>query len=1194
MKKTLLEGCASYCPFSILSAKPMLMILILSLNAFQIQADTVKKVESISLSFDNASLKEVFSDIEQKTNYRFFYSTKAIREAGTVSLNLSNVSVQTAVSALLDNFPGLTFKIEGDQIILKRTKKPGLLARGNESTGAVNEDSYADDEPSASAVGNPYIKPEITIRGIVKSEAGTPLPGVNIIQKGTTNGTTTDAEGKYSLTVIEDNAVLVFSFIGYMTQEVAVNGRSEIEIALAEDVQRLDEVVVVGYGTREKRDVTTSISTINKDQIEKLVPASPELLMQGQMSGVQVIGNQGNPSARPTVRIRGTNTWGISDPLYVIDGIPVKEYGAGIEGQADQYVRGYVNIMSLIDPNDIESISVLKDATAGAIYGVRAANGVVLITTKKGKKGTPTVTFSQRFAIQNVTKKLDVLTTREYADFMNALYASDPASSGSRNGLNYVFDPNDPGYLGNSPTYDWQSAVRNKNAPLQNYSVNVSGGSEGTDYFVSFGYSDQDGVNIHNNMKRYSGSIKLNVNVTDFLRVGINYRLSTQTGDDFSRSPVDVAQMPPWQPIYDANGINGYASAISGYDANGVWTGAKLYGNATGRNDLGYYSLRNHPISALRNMGNAYVELEPLDGLKFRATISIDKFDNSGRGGTQYIASYFSVDGADPAARGGTSSVGDYERRSIDNLNIIKEFSANYTKSIGNHNLDLLFNVMQQRYSVDNLNTYTVYVTSTDPNLIGLGGDNQYNSAISDMKRGALEGYLMRAGYNFSSKYYLDLTVRRDGSSRFAPENRWGTFPAASVAWRITKEPFMSSGKWPLDDLKLRAGWGKLGNQEVKDMAYLSSISTRPTYTWGNNPGNIGRGYANNGATVFGMPNRALEWESTSTINIGFDAAMFKQLSLSVEYYDKNTDGILQTLTLPSSVGLIEQPVGNVAKVRNSGVELNLGYNKSFGELNFSAGANFTTVRNRVVKLYGGIPMGNIEEGYSLFYIKGFQVDGKFQTDADVATWMATHNDLAYQNANIRAGDFYFKDLRGAPGAEDKFYSNQPDGVVDAYDQVYLGKVIPGYFYGFNFGLSYKSLDFNATFTGVGDVQKVSSVKSSLLNLSAEGATHTKDALNYWTPTNTDTSLPRLIWADPASNGRFSDFWVEDADYLRLANAQLGFTLPDVGIKNILRYARIYAGCSNLFTITKFSGFDPEDENNPAPLILYFGLNAKF
>jgi len=552
-----------------------------------------------------------------------------------------------------------------------------------------------------------------------------------------------------------------------------------------------------------------------------------------------------------------------------------------------------------------------------------------------------------------------------------------------------------------------------------------------------------------------------------------------------------------------------------------------------------------------------------------------------------------SIDGGDPAARAGGSSLGDIENHKINNRNIIYELSANYTKSIGNHNIDILVNAMNQDFRADNLNAYTVYTTSTDPNIIAFGGDNQYSSVVSLRNLNKLQGFLFRADYNYGHKYLLDLTVRRDGSSRFAPGKRWGTFPGVSAGWRLSQEGFMKNIKW-INDFKLRAGWGTLGNEEVKDLAYLSVINQQPMYAFGNNPNSVGRGYPNSSATIFGMPNRDLTWEKTSTINIGFDAVMFKGLNFSAEYYKKNTDGILQTLSLPPSVGLIEQPVGNVAKVLNRGIELNANYSSQVGKLNFSVGANFTTVHNEVVLLYGGIPIGTIEEGYPLFYIKGYQIDGKFQTDAEVTSWLASHNDLNYQTPSIRPGDFYFKDLRGAPGPGDKLFSNKPDGIIDDYDQVYLGKTIPGYYYGFNFSLDYKRFDFSAQFTGVGDVQKVNNVKISLLNLDQEAANHTTDALNYWTPANKNTDLPRLIWNDPASNGRFSNYWVENADYLRLANTQLGYTLPDIGIKNILSNLRIYLGCSNLFTITKFKGFDPEDENNPAPLILYAGLNVKF
>jgi TonB-linked SusC/RagA family outer membrane protein len=1037
-----------------------------------------------------------------------------------------------------------------------------------------------------------------TVSGTVtSSNDGSPLSGVSVMVQGASSGVTTDDKGNYKLDVPGGKSKIIFSNIGFNSQTININNRSVINFSMSKSNNQLPDVVVIGYGTRSKRDLTTAVSNLGAEQISKTVALSPELLMQGQMSGVQVIGNNGNPGQRPTVRIRGTNTWGISDPLYVIDGIPIKEYGAGVEALSltGQYNRGNINIMQMIDPNDIESISVLKDASAGAIYGVRAANGVILITTKKGKLGKPQVSYSQRNGIQNVVKKLKLLNTKQYVDYNNALYASNlAASSAGRNVDNYVFDPSDPRYLGNSPTYDWQDAVRNKNAALNNYDVNVSGGTDKLDYLISFGYADLNGTNIYNHTTNYSGSIKLNIKINGYIRAGINYRLATAGHvKNFSKAPVDIAQLPPWQPIHDPNWTNGFAPVINGYDVNGIWTGSKLYGSVTNRNDQGYLSLSTIANSSVRNMGNAYVELEPLKGLKLKGTISIDQFSNGDIGGTPYVASYFQIDGGDPKARGGGNSLGDYENHNIINLNIISEFSANYTKSLGNHNIDILFDASNQQFKANSLNTYTTYTTSTDPNIIGFGGDNQYSSVVSVRNLNALVGFLLRADYNYKHKYLLDLTIRRDGSSRFAPANRWGTFPGVSAGWRLSQESFMKNIKW-INDLKLRAGYGTLGNEEVTDLAYLSAINQSPTYAFGNNPAIPGHGFTTTSATIYGLPNPDLRWEKTSTTNIGFDAFLFNSLNLSVEYYDKKTDGILQTLVLPLSAGLITQPQGNVAKVRNSGIELNANYSNHAGRLNFSVGANFTTVRNRVVSLLGGIPQGTIEEGLPMNYIKGYVIDGRFKTDAEVASWMATHKDLNYQNPGVAAGDFYFKDLRGAPGPNDKLYSTKPDGIIDNYDQVYLGKTIPGYYYGFNLNLDFKQFNFSAQFTGVGDVQKVNNTKLSLLNLDAEAAQHTTEALNYWTPTNTNTSLPRLIWGDPASNARFSNFYVENADYVRLANAQLGYTFPGKDLKNILSNLKIYVGCSNLFTITKFKGFDPEDQGNPAPLVLYTGLNLKF
>lgn len=1147
--------------------------------------DGYSQQTKLTLKFNKAVLEDVLNEIEDKSEFYFLYNQDLVNTRTTVNLNVKDQKIDEVLNVLFQE-TNISYTISDRQIVL---------------TNSTNE--------SKTKGNSGQQKP---VSGRVTDTAGGPLPGVSVVVKGTTYGTITDKDGNYSLSNIPENALLQFSFMGLRMQEVIVGNKTAINVVMEEESIGLEEVVAVGYGTRSRRDVTTAISTVSSDKIAKVVPSSPELLMQGQMSGVQVLGNQGSPNARPKVRIRGTNTFGIAAPLYVVDGIAIKEWGAGIEGSSDQYTRGGINIMTMIDPSDIESISVLKDASAGAIYGVKAANGVVLITTKKGRKEKTTVNYSQRFGFQNLNKEIDLLNTKQYVDFNNALYATDPTSDGSRSPLNEVFRPENANYMGNMPTYNWQAAVKNKNAMTQDYSINVSGGTEKVDYYMSFGYADQEGVIIDNNLKRYNGSFKINMNVNDYLRVGVNYRLSSAEGRDMSGqvgSLIKTAMTPVSQPIYDPNGINGFAQVVKGYNENGVWNSNVLYGSMTRYNMPGLFSLVNSKNTSLRNLGNAYVELEPLKGLKLRGTMNIDHFDNTIKGGSQYISSYFKYDGGDPTSRGGVGSVGDYGLRSTKNFNRVSELTSSFVKSFGKHNIDLLLNTSAQKFVVDYMDVGTDYVTSTNPNLINLGGENKYTRAGAFKKQEAFQGYLLRGGYNYDNTYYLDATIRRDGSTRFSEEYRWGTFPGMSAAWRISKEGFLRDSKW-LNDLKLRAGWGELGNDEVTPLAYLSTINTAPTYAWGNNPtprtdnpNTIGLGYTSSAAAVYGMANRNLQWEKTSTMNLGFDAVMFNDLNFSFEYYNKLTDGILQKVTLPPSTGVIYMPDGNVAQVRNSGVELNINYKVELGQLNLSVGGNLTTVKNKVEKLYGGIPMWNIEEGQSLFYIKGYKLDGIFQSDEEAQAWMENNEDVLYQSAKVRGGDFHFKDMRGAPTAADiangvnLYYSPQKDSIIDSYDQVFLGKTIPGFYYGFYLNADFKGIDFSAQFTGVGDVQKVNNVRSTFSMPYGEAMNHTPEVLNAWTPTNKNTRIPRMIWQDPAANGRFSDYFVENAGYLRLANLQLGYTLPEsvyAGTNNILRNARIYIGCSNLLTITNFSGLDPEDENNPAPVIIYTGLNIKF
>ncbi len=1042
------------------------------------------------------------------------------------------------------------------------------------------------------------------ITGKVTDENGEPLPGANVVLKGTSQGAVTDVNGEYSISLQREGAVLIFSYIGYIIEEIEVGSRTVINTMLTPDISKMEEIVVIGYGSREKKDVTTSIASIDSKDISKNLTMNPEMAMQGTMAGVQVSGNNGNPFNRPTIRIRGTNTWGNAQPLYVIDGIPITEAGSGAIGQNNarfQDVRGPLNIMTLIDPNDIESISVLKDASAGAIYGVRASNGVILITTKSGKKGEKMkLNLSSRFGVQNMNRRHDVLNTQQYTEYLQTIRDSDPTFSIPPESEG-TFIPGSPNYLGNNPTHNWQDVVLRDNATIQDHSLSLTGGSEKTDYKVSFNYAKNNGVTISNYLERISGSVAMNTQVTDWMKIGLNYRQSMSEGSDRSfNDNIHVnraALTPPWQPILDANGPRGYAPVIGGRLSDGTWSNTKLYGAGTRGNGPGQMALSSDIYESQRSIGSAHLQIEPIRNLRVTGRVSFDNFNTTRYEWRDYEGNVFTFAAGDPSAVGGGSSLGSYGIRDNYNTNFMKEITIEYDKSFGDHNLNFLLGVSQQNWEGGYQYANSTFMNSTAKQLrnIPTNTENEHTSAGSEtMIRDALVGQIFRIGYNYQSTFYFDGTVRRDGSTRFPSEERWGIFPSFSTAYRLTNQPFMTATRTWLNDLKIRAGWGQLGNFDVADLAYLSKINEGPAYAWGN----LGNGLGNliPGATVFSLPNRGLEWERTTTINIGIDAFLFNALNLTFEYYDKTTSDLLQVIALPGSAGVSEQPSANVGTVKNSGFELALNYEKSLGEFVFSIGGNITTVKNRVTKLYNGIPLydgTNLEEGLPIGFLRGYQVAGMFQTENEVDEWLEKYTDVNYQVDRISPGDLYFKNTGSAPTDSESFRSTELDTLINTFDQVQIGNVIPRYYYGLNLGANFKGFDLSVNFVGVGDVQKYNSNLVDLMYTSGYGGNLSTDILNSWTPTNTNTDIPRIIANDPAGNLRRSDRFVENASYFRLTNMQIGYSLPNIeklGVTN----ARIYLGGSNLFTITNFSGLDPEESTYPTPVTWYTGINITF
>ncbi len=1027
------------------------------------------------------------------------------------------------------------------------------------------------------------------IKGLVTDANNEPLPGLNVLIVGTTNGTETDFDGNYTINANQGD-VLQFSFVGMQSQLITVGGSNTINVVMLEDASALDEVVVVGYGTKKKRDITSSVSQITTKQIEASVQASPEFALQGTTSGVLVQSASGDPNARPTIRIRGVGTLGFNDPLYVIDGVPISEFGAGVTAFASSAgandIRGSQNILNLINPNDIASITVLKDAAATAVFGMRASNGVILIETKRGKGGRTTFNFSARRGVRNIRDTYDVLNTTQYTNLLTEEYTNAGIV------IPGFIDPNDPAYLGNGQTYDWQDAIQNNNALTEDYSFSVQSGNEKANFFFSGAVSNQESTIIHNKLKRYNATLTSDIKVAKWLKIGETIRITHSENDD-AKSVVGNMNLPseafkaPWQPIYDANDPTGFARVR---DESGDLWGPSSTG-ATGINSLAVSSIGQDQYSILRNLGSVYAEISPLEGLIFKGTLGVD-WNNNVR---ERVRSkrYFNF-------HVNSLPVTNLLHRNLTNFSVLTEFLTSYTKEIKDHNFQLLMNISKQKVGTNWNQSGADNPIFED--LDRSGFNSTENQGIESFKeRKILTGLLFKFSYNFNSKYYVDASYRRDGSTVFAPGNRFGDFFGASAAWRVSDEAFMDNVSW-LDDLKFRVSWGQTGNQETLPYSYLASVSLAPAYAFGNTPDlNV------HGVFQPGIPTPNLGWETSTTTNIGFDgSALNHRLGFSFDYYNRLTNDILQDFPLPMTFGVNKNPKVNLAEVSNKGIELNLNWNDKVGDFEYNFGMNLTTVKNAVEKLTENLAEGTVlgstygtQVGSSLGFIYGYQMEGIFQTQAEVDAWKANHTDQDGAHNDISPGDVRFADLFGNP-EPGEFKSNAPDGLINGNDKTKLGKTIPGYYYGFNMGANYKGFDLSLQWQGVGDVQKVNWVKMSGEGMAGDG-NQLSSVLDRWTPSNPSNTTPRALYGDTVNNNRFSSRYVEDADYLRLQNLQIGYTFDEKFVSKLnLSNLRFYVSGNNVALFTGYSGLDPDanilsntDLNPPATSWL-LGMNLTF
>lgn len=1012
---------------------------------------------------------------------------------------------------------------------------------------------------------------------VTDSNDNSPLPGANVVVKGTQTGMVTDAEGRFFLNVPNGRDVLTISAIGFTAQEVNIGNRTDISISLAPDIKTLNEVVVTGYGAQAKRDITGAVATVDTKQLLSVPATNVGQALQGRVAGVTV-GNENSPGGGVMVRIRGFGTINDNSPLYVIDGVPTK---------------GNLNTLNL---NDIESLQVLKDASAASIYGSRAGNGVVIITTKKGKAGKPKFTYDTYYGTQRHGKLLDMLNTNEYAQLTwearknsgvvgangNPIHSqfgngptpvipdyvlpsgaseSDPRVARNPDGtyVNYNNDINSSKFLlitrANKEGTNWMEEIFNP-APIQNHQIGVSGGSEGGRYALSLNYFNQQGIMKYTGYKRYSLRSNTEFNVTKRIRVGQNFqaaygeRIGQPNGNNAESNPISFAyRIQPIIPVYDVAG--NFAGTRGGDLDNANSPVALLYRN------------KDNIQKEVRLFGNAYAEVDILPNLTARTSFGIDYNLFNYR-------NYTIRDIESAEARGSNSlqTSNNYEwtwtwyNTLTYNLSLGDRHRFNFiagTEAIKSYFES--FDASRTNFAVDDLeNRYLSAGTGVQTN----------NGGASNWR---LASEFAKINYALDDKYLLDLTVRRDRSSRFAREFRSAVFPAASVGWRLSKEGFMRPLTF-VDDLKLRAGIGQTGNQEIGNYNSYTQFSTNPITSFYDINGSRTSSIPGYELTQFG--NAKAKWETTTSLNIGFDASLLKnRLSVAFDWYTRSTTDMLFPVSAPLTQGVATNPFQNIGSMRNRGVDLMLSYGDKIGTsgLNYNISANVGTYRNVVTKTTGdpntqyfGINDERIQnfvvtqQGYPISSFFGYIIDGIFQTNEEAKAHPVQFGNAATENV---AGRFKFRDVNG-------------DGVINTKDLGIIGNPHPNFNYGLNLNLNYKNFGLTVFGQGVQGNQIFNYVKYWTDFPTFAGNRSTRMLYQSWRPGATDAILPQLRSSDQVSI-QPSTYYLESGSYFRMKNIQLTYQLPQALLSRLrLGATSVYVQGQNLLTVTKYSGMDPE------------------
>ncbi|TPG40777.1 SusC/RagA family TonB-linked outer membrane protein [Flavobacterium pectinovorum] len=1093
-----IQNCQSIKKWALKKALLFVALFFIGLSAKAASVDIGKRV---TLKVENESIKNVFQKIEKQIDVHFMYETNQVNTNQKISLKLSNVTLEQALDKICSNF-FLKYEIVNNNIVIKKSQKV----------------SDADQN-------------KISISGTVYGgNDGMPLPGVGIKDKGSDVAATTDFDGTFKIEINASEAILVFSYVGYVDQEVKVTPSDKnITVKLVADMKQLQEVVVMGYGSVKKNEVLGSVGSVSMKETSSRTFNSAAELLQGTVAGVTVLSNGGDPTAEPTINIRGIGSLNAETPLIVLDGII------------------YSGSLNTLNPNDIASISVLKDAASAAIYGARASGGVILITSKKGVSEKVNINVNYQGGFQNVAKKLDVLNAAEYADAMNL--ARDNAGMPRIPAFDPAFEP-----TARTTKTNWMDEIFHT-GEIQDLSLSINGKTEKSNFFVSGSYRKNEGILLNTFGERYTAransSFKLAPNFTigENLSYSLTNGQSANTSSGYTGAILAAIFYPPNATIYREDGSGKFGGVPEKYIGS--------YGDVI--NPVAYLKRldNRNPVSTI--LINPYAEWEIVKGLKVKTNWGYTRIQDN--------AKDFAVKITEPG------KIFDFNRltqKSLTTTDLLGEQTISYEKSLGKHNFKALAGYTYQETKRE---FYTIEGTgfdNEDPSQRYLLNAKLIQQTAAGLSDEIISSYVGRLNYDFNQKYLFSGIVRRDGTSKLLSENRWKVYPSVSAGWLISEEEFMKNSSI-VSNLKLRASWGQIGN--LGNLGpYQFSVPLNQTQALIGSTPTINYGYAEGE-----LSNPNLKWESSEQTNIGLDFTMLNNtLTGSVDAYIKKNKDMLVRDQLPGVSGTPQGRIVNSGDVENKGIEASLTYQKTRGEFKFDVTANAAFLSNKIISIKDGLtsleplnisrvrslPLANIYQvGSPVGAYYGYATDGLFQSNAEAKAYVNSSG--AVYQPNAVAGDIKFKDVNG-------------DGVINNSDRVVLGNPFPKTTYSLNANFRYKGFDMNIFFNAVAGNKMFNAVKYTGLNASFPGYNLLADSKNAWSPTNTDTNIPVLSSTDNNNNfGRISDFYIEDASFIRLKNVSIGYTVKDNWLNGKAKL-RFFISGQNLFTITNYSGMDPE------------------